>query len=80
MQSVVADEAFWDRQTTPGVLVRLRPSGESSQRVRAGQRVDFTARVVGNGDDLAARLGVDADQGAGLLGEQGRTWRPPRCG
>ena len=72
VQSVPADEGFWvGTGRTDRVWVQLTgPAGESSYKVRRGDRVDFTGTVVAHGPDFAREVGVSRDEGAALLGQQ----------
>lgn len=73
VESVVADEGFWvGSSTTDRVFVRLQTSGESPQQVRAGQMVSFTGTVAPVPADVEGELGVEADEGADQLIEQGQ--------
>jgi hypothetical protein len=70
--SVPADEGFWvgtgDNDRVWVQLTGLPP--ESPYTVRAGDAVDFVARVRPNGRGFARRVGVDADEGAATLTAQ----------
>lgn len=72
VQSVPADEGFWvGTGRTDRVWVQLTgAAGESSYKVRRGDRVDFTGTVVAHGADFARKVGVSRDEGAALLGQQ----------
>ena len=72
VQSVAADEGFWVGSDSPNrVWVQLTGRGESKIHVRAGQRISFTGRLVANPRGFAAKVGVDAAEGAALLQRQG---------
>jgi RNA polymerase sigma factor (sigma-70 family) len=72
VQLVAADEGFWVGGAAPNrVWVRLTGTRESPFRVRAGQRVSFSGRMVANPPRFAADAGVDAAEGAALLERQG---------
>ena len=70
--SVPADEGFWvgtdDDDRVWVQLTGLPP--ESPYTVRAGDAVDFSARIRPNGRGFARRVGVDADEGAATLTAQ----------
>jgi hypothetical protein len=71
-RGVYADEGFW-AGTGPGdqLWVRLVGQGESPFRVRAGQRVSFTGRLVASPPGFAQRVGMVPEEGAALAGRQG---------
>jgi hypothetical protein len=70
--TVPADEGFWvgtgDDDRVWVQLTGLPP--ESPYTVRAGDTVDFTARVRPNGRGFARAVGVDDDEGAATLTAQ----------
>lgn len=70
---IVADEAFW--VGGPGdddrILVVLVADGESAQQLRTGATVSFRGTLVAHDDAFPATVGVEADEGAGLLVGQG---------
>ena len=70
--SVPADEGFWvGTSMADRVWVQLvGKGGESSYHVKAGDKVDFTAQVVGHPSTFAAQVGVDPDDGAAQLTAQ----------
>jgi len=67
--SVPADEGFWvGTSQTDRVWVQLvGKGGESPYQVKAGDKVDFTAKIVGHTSSFAAQVGVDAAEGAAQL-------------
>lgn len=69
--SVPADEGFWIGSDTARIWVQLRAANESGPRIRPGQRLTFTARLVRHPDDFAAAVGVTAAEGAAILTRQG---------
>ena len=72
VQQVTADEGFWvGRSSRDRVWVRLTGTRESRARIRRGDRVSFTGRMVEHRPGFAARAGVAAGEGAGLLDRQG---------
>ncbi len=76
VQAVVADEGFWvGPSAQQRTFVYLTPqaresSGESSLRVRQGQRVDLSGTVTGLTPADPARLGVTDAEGARQLAAQ----------
>ena len=69
--SVPADEGFWiGTSQTDRVWVQIVGKGESPYQVQAGDKVDFTAKVVGHALTFAAHVGVDAAEGAPQLTAQ----------
>ena len=71
VESVVADEGFWvGTSPTDRLFVHLDVASESRQQVRAGQRVSFDGTVRKLTQD-PAQLGLDPDEGATQLKEQG---------
>lgn len=77
VQSVVADEGFWvGSSTTERIFVFLTPqartkSGESPFKVQAGQSVMLKGTLKPVPTDVA-RLGLEADEGADQLKQQGQ--------
>lgn len=71
--SVPADEGFWVGDSdTDRVWVQLTGGGgESPYTVKAGDRVDFTGPVVAHDAGFAAKVGVDAAEGADQLTREG---------
>lgn len=70
--AVPADEGFWVQASPRTRLwVQLKMSGESAQRVRAGQRVSFTGVMVRNRVHFAESVGVTPAEGAARLDEAG---------
>jgi len=66
--SVPADEGFWvGTSETDRVWVQIVGKGESPYQVKAGDKVDFTAKVVGHTSTFAAQVGVDAAEGGAQL-------------
>ena len=73
VQSVPSDEGFWlGDGTTNRIWVELAGTGESPFRVKQGQKVSFTGKVIRHGPDFAGRVGVTATEGAALLARQGQ--------
>ena len=71
VQSVPADEGFWvGTSETDRIWVQLTGTGESGYRVRRGDRVDFTGRVVPTPPGFAQRVGLSAADGAEQLQRQ----------
>ncbi|MCU1371877.1 MAG: hypothetical protein JWO77_3071 [Ilumatobacteraceae bacterium] len=76
VESVVADEGFWvGDDATDRFFVHLSEEartseGESPFQVEAGQKIDVKGTVTANPDDLTP-FGVDEDEGAAQLREQG---------
>lgn len=71
VQSVPADEGFWvGTSETDRTWVQLTGTGESGYRVRRGDRVDFTGRVVPTPPGFAQRVGLSAADGAEQLQRQ----------
>lgn len=69
---VPADEGFWVLNGPERVWIQLRAvQGESRARVRTGDTVTFTGRVVAHDAGFAGRVGVSAAEGARLLTRQG---------
>jgi RNA polymerase sigma factor (sigma-70 family) len=72
VSSVPADEGFWvSAGESDRIWVLLTGPGESSFRVRAGQRLDFVGRVVGHDEVFVGRVGVNAGEGATELRRDG---------
>jgi RNA polymerase sigma factor (sigma-70 family) len=71
-RGVYADEGFWVGTSDGDQLwVQLIGRGESPFRVRPGQQVSFTGRLVPNPPGFARRVGMVPDEGAALAGRQG---------
>jgi hypothetical protein len=73
VESVVSDEGFWvGENARERVFVRLRTGGaESPVQIEPGRMVSFTGAVTENPPDVST-FGVDADEGAAQLTEQGQ--------
>ena len=72
IRGVYADEGFWIGTGRDDQLwVRLIGQGESPFRVRSGQRVSFTGRLVPNPPGFAEQVGMVPVEGAALAGRQG---------
>jgi hypothetical protein len=72
MQMVAANEGFWvGTSERDRVWVQLTSSGESGFRVRSGQRVWFTGKMVANPPGFTKRAGVTPSEGASRLRQQG---------
>ena len=72
VQSVAADEGFWlGGSEHERVWVQMMTTGESLPRVKAGDAVSFTGRVVPHGEDFPGRVGVEPSQGAAALAHDG---------
>lgn len=72
VESVVSDEGFWVGTADNRVFVHLVTGGdESGPQVKAGDRVDFTGPVKPHGADYAGSLGVEGNEGADELTQQG---------
>ena len=71
-RGVYADEGFWAGTGRGDQLwVQLIGRGESSFRVKAGQRASFTGRLVPNPPGFAQRVGIVAAEGAAQVERQG---------
>ena len=79
VQAVSADEGFWVGEG-PGrrVWVQLVGAGESTQAVRAGDRVSFEGRAVPVPPGFAVRVGLTAAEGAAELERTGVLVEVPR--
>jgi RNA polymerase sigma factor (sigma-70 family) len=72
VQMVAANEGFWvGTSEQERVWVQLTGTHESPFKVRAGQRVWFTGKMVANPPDFPKRAGVTTAEGASLLRQQG---------
>jgi RNA polymerase sigma factor (sigma-70 family) len=72
VESVPADEGFWlSAGGSDRIYVVLTGAGESSFRVRQGQRLDFVGRVVRNEPGFAGRVGISEEEGATELRRDG---------
>jgi len=72
VSAVVADEGLWVTDGRGRAFVLLRPSGpESPQRVRPGQAVSVSGRLVAHRPGFAASVGVTPAEGAGELDRAG---------
>ena len=72
VQSVVSDEAFWvGTSEQDRMFVRLERGSESPFKVRAGENVSFDGVLTQAESGLARELGVNENEGASLLAEQG---------
>jgi RNA polymerase sigma factor (sigma-70 family) len=72
VRGVYADEGFWVGTGGGDQLwVRLVGQGESPFRVRPGQRVSFTGRLVPNPPGFARQVGIVPEEGAALAERQG---------
>jgi Sigma-70 region 2 len=72
VQQVVADEGFWvGTSVRDRVWVQLTGTRESGFRVKPGEKVTFTGRMVENSVYFSRRAGVTPREGAGLLERQG---------
>lgn len=70
--AVPANEGFWIGAGGPvRVWVQLVGRGESPETVKAGDHVTFRGVVVANPAGFSAHVGLDADDGAHLLDQQG---------
>jgi hypothetical protein len=70
--SVPADEGFWvGSSTRERMWVQLQTRGESRVRVRPGQRLSFTGRLVRNRPGFVASLDLDAPGDAAQLDREG---------
>lgn len=70
--AVPANEGFWIGAGGPvRVWVQLVGRGESLETVKAGDHVTFRGVVVANPAGFSAHVGLDADDGAHLLDQQG---------
>ena len=69
-----ADEGFWvGSSDTDRVWVQLTgEAGESSYKVKRGDRVSFTGKVMSNSAGFAERAGVTDAEGQKLLNAQGQ--------
>jgi RNA polymerase sigma factor (sigma-70 family) len=71
VRGVYADEGFWVGTGGGDQLwVRLVGQGESPFRVRPGQRVSFTGRLVPNPPGFARQVGIVPEEGAALAERQ----------
>ncbi|GAB6901528.1 hypothetical protein [Kineosporia succinea] len=69
--SVDADEGFWIGSPGERLWVQLvGPPPESPYRVRAGDSVTFSGRIVEHSASFAARVGVDRAEGSRTLAVQ----------
>jgi hypothetical protein len=72
MQAVAANEGFWvGTSARDRVWVQLTRTRESPFKVKAGQRVWSSGRMVTNPPDFPERAGVTSAEGASLLRQQG---------
>jgi RNA polymerase sigma factor (sigma-70 family) len=72
VQMVAANEGFWvGTSKRDRVWVQVTRTRESPFRVKTGQRVWFTGRMVANPPDFPKRVGVTSSEGASLLRQQG---------
>ncbi len=70
VESAVTRNGFW--AGTPALRVWVELVGPlRALRIEANDRLDFAGMVTGNGAGFAAREGVSAADGAGLLNRQG---------
>jgi RNA polymerase sigma factor (sigma-70 family) len=72
VELVAANEGFWvGTSERDRVWVQLTGVHESPFKVKAGQRVWFTGRMVAHPPEFPGRVGVTAAEGAALLPQQG---------
>lgn len=70
VESVPANEGFWVGCADGRVWVQLMGVGESRERFRAGQRLDFDGTVVSHPDGFSTTVGVDQSERAHELDRQ----------